>query len=200
MFGRVRRAARLAACLAGVAACRSGASAVGTPPSGGAGPPITAADWEEVARLHAACALPAAPDSAAWTSRELPLGAGAIRLPRHFAERPGGERRLREWMAGDSARVEVWIAPEPATGLATSGPVRPEFEGECALRVGGRLAEVTRLRLLGPGAGDTAYAASVAALPRDGLAINAWVEGRTPAARDLLLAAVAGIAVRAPGR
>ena len=156
---------------------------------------LTPADWDRFAGRQTPCP---AGDTAAVRAPEVtwrlaePAGA-LLRLPAAFREVAGGRPRLRRWAAPDSSRLELRATEEPESGLATSGPLRVEVEGRCALPVAGRRALVTRLRITDPVAGRVVYAAAADAFVRPGVALGAWVESPAAGTRDAVLRALGAL-------
>ena len=120
----------------------------------------------------------------------LPLSAGSILLPDSTVDRaePGGP--VREWELPSGAAISAWVSEEPEMGLAATGGVRIEQDGQCALEIGAAFAHAMLYRIIAGERPDTSFAAMISAYPRPGLAILFDIEAPTPEDRGALLSSV----------
>jgi hypothetical protein len=156
---------------------------------------ITPSDWSSSASTQPPC-VTSAPEGEVNTW-QLPDSIAQLALPAVFLPNPSGRSDIRDWVAADSASVEVWVTPEPAATLMAKSKRQPALEPFCRITIGGHFAPVVPFHVVSDSVPSRIwYAAMVSTVPYKGVALNITIQSPSPAERDLLLGFVAGIRFR----
>jgi hypothetical protein len=160
--------------------------------------PISPAEWDSASDGRPPCVSPALTVNASEAVRSWALRApaGTLVLPSAFREMRSPSAGTQRWSAPDSSVLELEGSATPSGGLAADGSAQITLEGQCALPVGGHVAETMRLRMTDTVSGRSRFAASGAVVLRPDQSLNLWIAAPTEAGRERLLAAVRAIRLR----
>lgn len=155
------------------------------------------AQMEASAARHPACTIaPLTEDGSVVRLRDDP--AVSLRLPSGFvAEDSASADSFQTWAAPDTTVVMLAVS-SGGTFDASTDAVAQVDEGECAHRIAGRLATVSRSRHVLADGRDTLYTATVNVPHRPDRWIGAAIFSRSIASRERVVSALATLRVNEP--
>lgn len=151
------------------------------------------AQWDAHAGQYPPCEGASVLPDSGWAAWPLQRPRATLRLPRGAMEQRTKNPDVRHWTLLDSAHFEVWITPDPATGLAASGGGTVTLESECTIAVAKHAALVVPYHIVGTSGQDSAYGAAISTILERGLSLNVFLDARSLERRRQLLGAVAGL-------
>ena len=131
-----------------------------------------------------------------WKAIILPDTSGSLRLPPNTRIEPlGTNSQGRHFVLADSAVIDAWVTPEPASGFAAGG-LALKASQNCQTVIATYPAAVARVELGSPGRASV-FIGMLSVTLDSTRALNMTVRAATASARDDLLKRLGSVELRA---